>query len=664
MLEKSENTLVEYYHSFMIYLQKEKNYSKWTLASYKDGLEFFLSWCSQVEFFSPVDIAKEHIENYKAYVLTYTKTNKHKLCYATVNVRLSKVRSFFKWLLRKNCLLYNPAENLTLIKTGLKLPRFILTPLEVKKILSLPNTSTTIGLRDKALLEVLYSTGVRRAEAAALKTHSIDFAKETLFIKKGKWGKDRIVPIGNQAIYWLEKYLKYSRVILGKPYSNDYLFLNLDGKPFRNDNVGSVAGRFVKMANTGKRGSTHLFRHSMATHMLENGADIRFIQKMLGHENIETTQIYTNISIRKLKEVHANCLPNLQDDKQSKVKQTANTKDVNQSMANRDNFYKKENPLTKKLENPKRESLEDYLNKHLSWMKNDGKSNATIRKRKYNILYFINWLKANDTVQNIQQISRQTIEAYQHYVHDYKNKNTNKATSIKTKTSRLSCLKQFFSYLAENNFILFSPAEHIETFNNQKTLPTNILTNEDIHKIMAVPNLNELHGIRDRTILELLYSCGLRRKEMINLKVIDINLAEETLFVEEGKGKRDRLIPIGEQALYWLKDYIKMVRPKLVNKIDNEFLFLNVHGNKMDITYFGLMVSNYVKKANINKTGGCLLFRHSLATRMLEADTDIRYIQKMLGHASIKTTELYTHVNIKKLKEVHTKTHPTAKKKN
>jgi len=165
----------------------------------------------------------------------------------------------------------------------------------------------TTGLRDRAILETLYSTGLRRAELARLAVHDVDFAGGALTVRKGKGGKDRVVPIGERALAWIEKYLADARPALARAGDEaDTLFLSeRGGKPLTVAYLSSMATRYVTRAGFGKSGSCHLFRHTCATLMLEGGADIRHVQEQLGHACLQTTQIYTHVSISRLKEVHA-----------------------------------------------------------------------------------------------------------------------------------------------------------------------------------------------------------------------------------------------------------------------------------------------------------------------------------------------------------------------
>jgi integrase/recombinase XerD len=162
-------------------------------------------------------------------------------------------------------------------------------------------------------------------------------------------------------------------------------------------------------------------------------------------------------------------------------------------------------------------------------------------------------------------------------------------------------------------------------------------------------------------MLEILYSSGLRRMELLHLKLYDVDQKHGLVTVREGKGKRDRVVPIGERALAWLDIYLNTLRPEIVRKPDNGIVFLTSNGAQFTPNYLSWLARQYVKSASIGKNGACHIFRHTMATLMLEGGADIRYIQAMLGHVRLDTTQIYTHVSIRKLKEVHEATHPGAR---
>jgi integrase/recombinase XerD len=182
---------------------------------------------------------------------------------------------------------------------------YVLTQAEVEAIIAQADTRTPQGLRDRAMMEVLYSTAMRRTELSQLLTSSLDFERGTVFIRKGKFQKDRLVPIGERALAWVEKYLQDARQQMVVEPDEGLLFISSEtGMGVPAESLSNIVRRYIEAAGVQKPGSCHLFRHTAATLMLENGADIRFIQELLGHAELQATKLYTHVSIRKLKEVH------------------------------------------------------------------------------------------------------------------------------------------------------------------------------------------------------------------------------------------------------------------------------------------------------------------------------------------------------------------------
>ncbi len=282
-----------------------RNYSERTVRNHRICLGYFFDWCQERSVTSPKEVTKPILEGYQRYLYHYRNEKTGlPLSFRSQNARLVPVRAFFKWLSRNNHILFNPAADLDLPRMEKRLPRHVLTTSEVEQVINLPDVETVLGLRDRAILEVLYSTGIRRTELTRLSIYDLDMERGTLMVRQGKGKKDRVVPIGERAMRWCDKYLHEARPELVVDPTDPTLFLTRRGGPFRPKRMTALVHEQVKTADLGKQGSCHLFRHTMATLMLENGADIRYIQAILGHENLETTEVYTQVSIRKLKEIH------------------------------------------------------------------------------------------------------------------------------------------------------------------------------------------------------------------------------------------------------------------------------------------------------------------------------------------------------------------------
>jgi integrase/recombinase XerD len=218
--------------------------------------------------------------------------------------RIVPLRVWFRWMARQHHILHNPASELELPRLGFRLPKAVLTIQEAEQILQQSHVHDSLGLRDRAILETFYSTGMRRLELATLKVWDLDLEQNTVTIRQGKGHKDRHIPLGDRAALWVRKYLDESRPQLVSEPDDRTAFLSNAGEPFTADYLSELVRGYVDAADVGKRGSCHMFRHTMATLMLEGGADIRFIQAMLGHADLKTTQIYTHVAIRQLQEIH------------------------------------------------------------------------------------------------------------------------------------------------------------------------------------------------------------------------------------------------------------------------------------------------------------------------------------------------------------------------
>ena len=280
-------------------------YSPRTVALRETHLLRFIRWCAERGLDRPPDVTRPVIERYRRHLYHYRKANGEALSFATQQQRLLPLRAFFKWLCKENYILSNPASELELPRVHRRLPAHILSPEDIEAVIAQTRAHGLLGIRDRAMIETLYSTGLRRAELANLKLHELDLKNGTLLVREGKGKKDRYVPLGSRAIAALKIYLDEARPELVLEPDGGFVFIHEFGEPFEKGRLSDLIKRTLLAAGIDKPGACHLFRHAMATHMLENGADIRFIQAILGHAQLTTTEIYTHVSIAKLKEVHA-----------------------------------------------------------------------------------------------------------------------------------------------------------------------------------------------------------------------------------------------------------------------------------------------------------------------------------------------------------------------
>lgn len=284
-----------------------RNYSEETRDGRRGALDHFLAWAAERDMTKAGEITRPVLEAYQRWLWKLVRPGGKRLGWSTQRNRLGVLRDWFRWLTRQNVILHNPASELELPRPEKRLPTGALTVPQVEALLGIPNIADPLGIRDRAVLEVFYSTGLRRFELCRLDLADYHAARRTLTIRRGKGHKDRVVPIGARAVQWVERYLAEVRPRLSLDTRETALFLTGYSGPFNPDVVSRMVREWLH--SLGLKGSCHLLRHTCATHMLEGGADIRFIQQLLGHAKLDTTAIYAEVSILQLQEVHARCHP-------------------------------------------------------------------------------------------------------------------------------------------------------------------------------------------------------------------------------------------------------------------------------------------------------------------------------------------------------------------
>jgi integrase/recombinase XerD len=283
--------------------------SEATRESRASGLLRFARWCEERAVLTPAAVTRPLLERYQRFLFVFRKADGKPLGPVSQAHQLTSVRQYFKWCVRQGLLPANPASELQLPKLGTRLPKHTLTPAEVAQVLVKPDTSTLTGLRDRALLEVLWATALRRSEVVKLSVYDVRRDSGVVFVRQGKGNKDRVVPASARCFEWLAKYVDEARPRLVVPPDDGVLFVSDAGGRMSADVLTHVVGRYVKASGLPVKGSCHLFRHACATAMLEGGADVRFVQELLGHAKLETTQVYTRVTVTKLKAVYEACHP-------------------------------------------------------------------------------------------------------------------------------------------------------------------------------------------------------------------------------------------------------------------------------------------------------------------------------------------------------------------
>jgi integrase/recombinase XerD len=300
-----DNNGIALYLKHFLEWSKAMNYSADTVKTRETCVRRFIIWCEARGLDKPQDITQPILERYRRYLFNYRKSNGAPLSHSTQHSHLAPIKAFFKWLNKHNYILYNPASEFELPRVPKRLPKNILTIEEINDMLNHTAVYGDIGIRDRAIIETFYSTGIRRMKLVNLKIHDIDLDRGTLVIFDGKGQRDRIVPIGARACVWVRKYMEDIRPELVRDDDTGHLFLTEYGEPFIRNRITDLIKKYKKAVGIDKKGASHLFRYAMATHMLDNGADIRYIQMILGHKNLTSTEIYTQVSIKKLQQVHA-----------------------------------------------------------------------------------------------------------------------------------------------------------------------------------------------------------------------------------------------------------------------------------------------------------------------------------------------------------------------
>ncbi len=285
---------------FADYLRNEKKSSENTALSYVRDLRGF---CRFMQQSGVNDVAKVNRTNVMAYVY---ELQKQKKAGATISRSIASLRSFFQYLMRKGIMAENPALDLELPKVEKKAPE-ILSLEKVELLLEQPKGEGDKELRDKAMLELLYATGIRVSELISLKLRDLNLALE--YIRCGRAQKNRIIPIGVQAKYSLQKYIDKARANMILRPDEEALFVNCNGRPMTRQGFWKIIKSYAKKAGIDQDITPHMLRHSFAAHLIENGADLRSVQEMLGHSDISTTQIYTKLTNQKLKNVYAKAHP-------------------------------------------------------------------------------------------------------------------------------------------------------------------------------------------------------------------------------------------------------------------------------------------------------------------------------------------------------------------
>jgi len=307
---RSETETLLYMEKLYLENLAVRNYAQGTIDSKIVHLRFFRNYCEQCGIKQAKDVTRKDILGFQAYLFRHRKKKDGQpMAIGTQKHILGDVQQLFGYMVREGYLLQNPTSDLNMPRRERRLPKTILTVKDIDAIMKVPDISTPVGLTNRAIIETFYGAGIRRSELVNLDIENFQADSGILQIIQGKGKKDRYTPIGKRAIKWIEKYLAEARPVHCDDEGESALFVGQTGKRFSVSRMCGKMHDIIKKSGIRKSGSTHLFRHAYATHVLGNGCDIRVLQELMGHADISATQIYTHVSIGQLQDAHARFHP-------------------------------------------------------------------------------------------------------------------------------------------------------------------------------------------------------------------------------------------------------------------------------------------------------------------------------------------------------------------
>ncbi|MCG3194436.1 MAG: Tyrosine recombinase XerD [Thermoanaerobaculia bacterium] len=313
--------------------------------------------------------------------------------------------------------------------------------------------------------------------------------------------------------------------------------------------------------------------------------------------------------------------------------------------------------------------FENLLERYLKERRAEGVAAGTLKYRRIYLVHFLEWLRER-RVEDLGNVTADDAHAYAValVMHRYKSGKAEgaglSALEPRTRTMRLLVVRDFFRWLVRTGVVLFDPTASLDLVFKHRQLPKHALSEDQVEMLLAAPDLGKPIGLRDRAILSLLYSTGLRRAEVAALDINDVDLTDGTVFVKRGKGGKPRLVPLGQSAAADVLAYLQRGRSELAQG-STTALFIGADdramknlGKRLQPEGISQLVSRNSKRAGLPRLVRAHALRHAFATHLLRAGADIRHIQRLLGHSSVVTTETYTHVAARDLAEVHARSHP------
>lgn len=300
--------------------------------------------------------------------------------------------------------------------------------------------------------------------------------------------------------------------------------------------------------------------------------------------------------------------------------------------------------------------IQEIIPEYLKYLQALARSPDTLIGVNNMLKRFARFLEA-ENVHTVEDLTREVVEEYQQEL-AFSFTSKGRALSICTQVKRLCAVKGFSRYLRDNDYLVHDPSAKIKLPKKPRQLPRVILSQQETKELLAAPNTQTNDGYRDKVLLELLYDTAIRRAEIGGIKLADLDVDAGFIRIV-GKGNKERVVPVSARVCQLVKNYLLAVRPEFVKGDDPGFLFLNRKGGCMHLRRIWVLVKQYASKAKLKKNITTHTFRHTCVTHMLRNGAPIRHLQEMLGHESLESTQIYTHVTINDLKEVHAKYHPS-----
>lgn len=574
---------------------------------------------------------------------------------ASVVKRMRNLRAFFAYLIESGVLKRDPFLGFPLPRLPDSLPRDVLTESEARTLVHSPDPNVPAGRRNQLILELLYATALRVSELCGLNIADLDLTGRTLLVRNGKGGKDRIVPFGRSTAVHVRTYLAELEAPAQPrlPMFDGPLFVSKRGKRLTPESVETMLRSEARKCDIEKRITPHAMRHTCATHMHARGAGIMHIKQILGHADVATTQIYTRVAPREAKRVHREKHPREREARRlvrhgvpfpqaSLARPTpppALLASSQRLLANRGTPGGKKSAygdIGTDLHETTRRWLTAYRD-HMRLL-NIGDRSARTRIARLQVFFSF---AASQGVPCCLEVTRQLVLDYRDQLAScivHRKQSSNAAVQ----NQFLSAVLGFYKFLSYREALRENPVLGIRYAREPAPLPHGVPSSSDMSKLLALPELDTPMGLRDRAILEILYSSGLRKSELINLRIDALDLEHGCVAVWSGKGEKDRVVPLGAMAASFVRQYLALVRPWLVNAVTPAgVLFLSLRGRRLCKNAVLELVGRYASRLGLGRQITPHTIRHAFATHLIQNGASLRHVQEMLGHAQISTTQVY-----------------------